>query len=349
MVALASGKNKISSSGSVGKVENIVTLVDNTVTNEEVIGALASYNYFAKREIYGDTKLNMGRKKDSEVGEFSGAIGKDCTASAMYSVAMGESSVASGKYTLAKGNNVEARGECSSAEGYRTISSGYYSHAEGANTESKGWYSHAEGNNTLSSGENAHAEGKETIASGESAHAQGISTQAIGENSHAQGKGSIANGNQSSASGENTIASGENQTVIGKYNIEDASSTYAFVIGGGVDSENRKDIHTIDWAGNCKYTGDVVATDGLGNEVSLLELANSTANGIYIETVNGNGTKEIIITHNIGNQHASARVYDVVTNEEVVFGTETVSSMALKLTSDIVLTEDMSFKVVISI
>ena len=336
----------ISASGQVG---NIVTIVDSTVTNNEVIGAKASYDFFAKREIYGDTVLNMGRKEDSEVGQFSGAIGKDCTASAMYSVAMGESSVASGKYTLAKGNAVVASGECSSAEGYCSTSSGYYSHAEGANTESKGWYSHSEGNNTLASGESSHTEGKDTIASGESAHAQGTSTQAIGDNSNAQGRETIAKGNQSSASGYGTIANGDCQTVIGAYNIEDISSTHAFVVGGGTSDENRKNIHTIDWAGNSKYTGDVIATDTFGNEISLLALAESNLSGIYIETFNGNNSNSVLITHNIGNQNVSTHVYDAKTNEEVVFGVEPISSTALTLTSDIILTEDMSFKIVVSI
>ena len=188
-------------SGSGGQIGNIITLIDNTVTNDEVIGALASYNYFAKRAIYADENIHMGRKEGSVIGRYSGAIGKDCVASEMYSVAMGNEATASGMYSLAKGNGATASGDCSSAEGYCTVASGYYSHAEGANSESKGWYSHAEGNTTLAKSQNSHTEGLKTITEGQSAHAEGEETLAKGDNSHTQGKLTIANGLQSSAAG----------------------------------------------------------------------------------------------------------------------------------------------------
>lgn len=336
-------------SGSGGQIGNIITIVDNTVTNSEVIGAKASYEYFAKREIYGDTVLNIGRKEGSEVGQFSGAIGKDCVASAMYSVAMGEGSVASGKYTLAKGNSVTASGECSSAEGYETTSSGWYSHAEGANTESKGWYSHAEGNTTLSKAQNSHCEGFKTITEGQSAHAEGEETLAKGDNSHTQGKLTIANGLQSSAEGLGTIASGDNQTVLGKYNLEDKNHTYALIIGSGVDDSSRNNIYTIDWAGNGKHNGDVIATDAYGNEVSLLTLANNIGGGFYTETFVGNNSKSITINHNIGNPNVSAKVYDATTNKEVEFEIELTSGINLTLKSDILLTPDMKFKIIVTL
>ena len=350
-------------SGSGGQIGNIVTIVDNTVTNDEVIGALASYNYFAKRAIYADENIHMGRKEGSVIGRYSGAIGKDCVASEMYSVAMGNEATASGMYSLSKGNGTTASGDCSSAEGYCTVASGYYSHAEGANSESKGWYSHAEGanseskgwyshaegNTTLSKGMNSHAEGHETLAEGESSHAQGTSTKAIGDNSNAQGKETIANGAQSSAEGLGTIASGDNQTVMGKYNFEDKSSTYAFIIGNGTDNTNRKNIYEVDWAGNGKYYGDVIATDAFGNEVSLLTLANNNSSGFYTETFVGNDSKSVVINHNLGNQNVCVKVYDTTTNKEVEFEIELTSGINLTLRSDITLTPDMKFKIIVTL
>lgn len=335
--------------GSGGQIGNIITLIDNTVTNDEVIGALASYNYFAKRAIYADENIHMGRKEGSVIGKYSGAIGKDCVASEMYSVAMGNEATASGMYSLAKGNGATASGDCSSAEGYCTIASGYYSHAEGANSESKGWYSHAEGNTTLSKAQNSHCEGFKTITEGQSAHAEGEETLAKGDNSHAQGKLTIANGLQSSAEGLGTIASGDNQTVLGKYNLEDKTHTYALIIGSGVDDSSRNNIYTIDWIGNGKYNGDVIATDIYGNEVSLLTLANNIGGGFYTETFVGNNSKSITINHNIGNPNVSAKVYDATTNKEVEFEIELTSGINLTLKSDILLTPDMKFKIIVTL
>ena len=335
--------------GSGGQIGNVITIIDNTVTNDEVIGALASYNYFAKRDIYGDENIHMGRKEGSVIGRYSGAIGKDCVASEMYSVAMGNEATASGMYSLAKGNGATASGDCSSAEGYCTVASGYYSHAEGANSESKGWYSHAEGNTTLSKAQNSHCEGFKTITEGQSAHAEGEETLAKGDNSHTQGKLTIANGLQSSAEGLGTIASGDNQTVLGKYNLEDKNHTYALIIGSGVDDSSRNNIYTIDWAGNGKYNGDVIATDSFGNEVSLLTLANNSSSGFYTETFVGNNSKSITINHNIGNPNVSAKVYDATTNKEVEFEIELTSGINLTLKSDILLTPDMKFKIIVTL
>lgn len=45
------------------------------------------------------------------------------------------------------------------------------------------------------------------------------------------------------------LTESEWQTVLGKYNVEDSSSTYALVIGGGTSTSNRKNIFTVDWNG----------------------------------------------------------------------------------------------------
>jgi hypothetical protein len=47
-------------------------------------------------------------------------------------------------------------------------------------------------------------------------------------------------------------------------------------VGGG-SATSRKNIHTLDWHGNAEYSGnitsggDVIATNGDGNNISLLE------------------------------------------------------------------------------
>ena len=91
----------------------------------------------------------------------------------------------------------------------------------------------AEGKETKASGNFSHAEGFSTTASAAYSHAEGRGTTASGTVSHAEGTDTVASGARSHASGYGTIAKGDNQTAIGKYNIEDTSNKYAFIIGNG--------------------------------------------------------------------------------------------------------------------
>ena len=196
------------------------------------------------------------------------------------------SSYAEGYFTI-------SNGVYSHAEGCLTIASGDCSHAEGNSAIASGDCSHAEGNSAIASGTSSHAEGYSTIASSESSHAEGSSTIASSESSHAEGSSTTASGTSSHAEGYSTIASSDYQHVQGKYNIEDTSSTYAHIVGGGTSSSNRKNIHTLDWNGNAVFSGDVTATDSNGNTVSLL---NSTINSDTIVSISNGGTGYNTIT-----------------------------------------------------
>lgn len=130
-------------------------------------------------------------------------------------------------------------GDCSVAEGLNCIASGAHSHAEGAETWSNGLRSHTEGFGTKTDAPFAHAEGYDTVVNGQSGHSEGMGT----------------------------IASGSNQHVQGKFNVEDTEDKYAHIVGGGT-SDDRKNIHTLDWEGNAVFAGDVsngngVTLDGL--------------------------------------------------------------------------------------
>lgn len=127
---------------------------------------------------------------------------------------------------------------------------GAYSIAEGAYTTASGPCAHAEGWRTHATGQESHAEGFYSRASGNNSHAEGDSTEATGRNSHAEGEGTDATGYCSHAEGELTIASGSCQHVQGKYNVEDSNGVYAFIIGGGTATYNRKNIFAVDWDGN---------------------------------------------------------------------------------------------------
>ena len=145
--------------------------------------------------------------------------------------------------------------------------------AEGSGTKANGNYSHAEGYSTIASGAYSHAEGRSSTASGSVSHAEGTDTVASGIRSHAGGYG--------------TIAKGDNQTAIGKYNVEDVSNKYAFIIGNGTSS-TRKNALTVDWSGNVESDGKKLATEEYVN-----------ANGGKIDSISVNGSAQEIVDKNV--------------------------------------------------
>ena len=190
--------------------------------------------------------------------------------------AEGKYTMASGDSSHAEGNTTTASGSSSHAEGVYTMASGDYgAHAEGEYTTASGHVSHAEGYYTTASGDSSHAEGDYTTASGEDSHAEGKRATASGYASHAEGEYTKASGKYAHAEGYHTTARSNNQHVQGKYNIEDTTSTYAHIVGGGTSNTDRKNIHTLDWNGNAVFSGDVTATKSDGTEVSLLSLKNT--------------------------------------------------------------------------
>ena len=143
----------------------------------------------------------------------------------------------------------DGTGLAATAEGDSTTASGYGSHAEGSGTTASGHRSHAEGSGTTASRYGSHAEGDSTTASGDSSHAEGYNTTASGHRSHAEGYF--------------TTAASANQHVQGKYNVVDNSSLYAHIVGGGTSSNARKNIHTLDWAGNAMFAGTLTCATSL--------------------------------------------------------------------------------------
>lgn len=95
-------------------------------------------------------------------------------------------------------------------------------------------------------------------ASGMYAHAEGTNTNASGLFSHTEGAGSVASGNAAHAEGEYTTAASLAQHAQGKFNVEDADGKYAHIVGNGIGTSNRSNAHTIDWAGNAWFSGDVL-------------------------------------------------------------------------------------------
>ena len=171
--------------------------------------------------------------------------------------------------------NANGVAECSGT------ATGSNSHAEGGGTTAAGEASHAEGAGaqTTSSARAAHAEGSQTAASAAAAHAEGVGSTASGAAAHAEGQQAQARGAASHAEGTGTIAGSASQHVSGKYNVTDSSDVYAEIVGNGT-SETSSNARTLDWDGNAWHAGDVVATDGNGNEVSLVGLKESVYNPV---------------------------------------------------------------------
>lgn len=251
-------------------VDQIMAMVDSLKGIKDDL--LALINSKAEKVIYGDNSINLGRKEGTTIGNNSVALGSNTTAIASCSHAEGASTTAIASCSHAEGYETTASGMESHAEGRKTTASGDYSHAEGASTKATAIASHAEGMSTKATGSEAHAEGYDTTASDSQSHAEGYKTVASGEGSHAENGWCQAKGSYSHAEGISTIASGESQHVQGKYNVEDTEGKYAHIVGGGIGSANRKNIHTLDWNGNAEFAGDVVAHDADGNSVSLLSV-----------------------------------------------------------------------------
>lgn len=147
------------------------------------------------------------------------------------------------------------------------VAVGDYSHAEGIGTIAFKHYSHAEGYHTKTLGYSSHAEGNETIASGGHSHAEGSGTTASATCAHAEGSDTIASAMMTHAGGYCTIAASYCQTAIGRYNIEDSSDKYAFIIGNGNVIDGRSNALAVTWDGEIESaTGKVLSSNDFTDE-----------------------------------------------------------------------------------
>lgn len=238
------------------------------------------------------------------------AMGYQSEATGAGSIALGHTSKASGDYSFAAGGLLNDKG--TAATGDRSVAIGCNNLASGSGAISLGVFSDSEGLGSVAI--NAKASGKRSIAIGgtssvplggasntsrataeESVAIGGYRNSATGEGSAAIGGyqngatgyrstavgGGInkANARYSFVTGEYCIASGDNSHVIGKYNVEDADSVYAEIVGNGA-SDGRSNARTLDWDGNCwvagKYTcgadnDEVVLTKDLNSAVESLQ------------------------------------------------------------------------------
>ena len=231
--------------------------------SDDDIGGSYAHAEGVESEAYGRGSHAEGESTYAK-GDYSHAEGGNCAASGKYSHAEGcndqngHATIAKGMASHAEGAGSNANGYGSHSEGNSTIAEGDYSHAEGYESKAIGGVTHAEGFKTVANGLRSHVEGiqSETGSEGTAAHAEGWGTHANGAGSHSEGIYTYANGIYSHAEGGDTIATAAYSHVQGKYNEEDTEKKYAHIVGGG-SSDNRKNIHTVDWNGNAWYEGGI--------------------------------------------------------------------------------------------
>lgn len=129
--------DKVDIDSSTNLAEKLVE-IDNKFEDLEAGG-------YASKDIYGDEKINLGRKVGTTGGPYSVTIGRDVSAAGTCSLAEGNGTAASGNYSHSEGYATTAGGEASHSEGDGTIASGDYSHSEGYRTIASGWAQHVQG------------------------------------------------------------------------------------------------------------------------------------------------------------------------------------------------------------
>ena len=251
--------------------------------------------YLDKKNPTGVGSFGMNRKINSDIGEHSVALGKDCVASGASSISAGSSAKATELTAQAFGFGTIANARFSHAEGYNSkvsidaseevianepeTGAGRYGHAEGFVTLVTGGIgAHAEGALTLASGDSSHAEGESTTASGDQSHAEGYKTTASGVQSHAEGyqttaskDGSHAEGYQTTASGHYSHAEGNQTTASGRYSHAEgigtiASSDYQHVQGHcNVEDSSGIYAHIVGNGANLSSRSNAHTLDWSGN------------------------------------------------------------------------------------
>lgn len=120
------------------------------------------------------------------------------------------------------------------------------------------------------------------------------SLEASGKGSHSEGIGTIAKGNA--------------QHVQGKYNLPNTSD--AFIIGNGINENNRSNLYSIDWEGNSVQKGKIESTDII---IQKILPDGSTSKRSLSNSEDKDNKISIITSFSTNDQYPSAKaVYDYV-------------------------------------
>ena len=194
---------------------------------------------------------------------------------------------ASGQNSLALGLTTTASEVCAVAFGRGTT-------ASGSNSLNGGDGGSSTGNNSIGFGYYARAHGSSSACFGKQNWADGDFSTALGQATEATGDWSTSMGEYTRAKGEHTVAMGYQSTAetpislsIGTWNSSNRTSdNTAFVIGNGVDNDNKSDAFHVDFDGNVTASGDIEA-DAL-TTTNQLTAKNISVGGSNTVTSSGN-------------------------------------------------------------
>jgi hypothetical protein len=295
------GKNINATDGAVrinGDDGFLVTGIFGTgnIINTEITGAGTRMFFNPRKAAFRAGSVFGNEWDDSNIGDFSIALGRGTIASNTYDIAIGFGSTASGSYST-----------------------------------TLGWANTASGAYSFSMGQNSTASGFQSTVLGYLSNATEDNSMVFGNNSIASGDNSFALGNYTTASGINSMAFGNNLTsesgyesVFGTFNTDYTpiningfnNADRLFVIGNGTNATNLSNALTIFKDGrmniNDAYTmptsdgtnGQVMQTNGSGTvswatpstatddqQIDVLSLTGDTLNislqddGIATQTV----------------------------------------------------------------
>ena len=240
----------------------------------------------------GLTSTAMGKNTIAS-GDYSTVMGGFTKASEQYSTAMGYQTTASAPRAVAMGSGTLASGDSSTAMGIDTKASGGSSTATGSLTEASGTFSTAMGASTTASGDYSTTMGSQTTSSGFISTAMGAQTTSSGASSTAMGDSTTASGERSTSLGYKTTASDRSSLVVGQYNLLGSTVTNsatqfstdntAFVIGNGVNLDNRSDALTVLFDGTTTIAGDLNLNSDARLKANIISLGSTLAKLLQID------------------------------------------------------------------
>ena len=179
-------------------------------------------NTYAKKSIYGDTEVSLGRKSGTISGSYSAVLG-------------GYGNTASGSYSFVLGDNNTAESDWSSALGGsdNTASGNYSAVLGGSDNTASGSYS--------------------AVLGGYGNTASGSYSAVLG------GYGNTASGGYSAAMGYRLLAESDFSTVCGRHNARMASQT-AFVVGNGIGISQLSNAFSVMFSGVVKAKSTITGS-----------------------------------------------------------------------------------------
>lgn len=227
-ISLGGGGGGGSSEDIVG-IQNAISELQNDINEMQNAPAAKINGVKLAGELDSKTDLKIAGK----ICESGGAvIGEKCDATDN-ALAAGYGCTAIDGGAVAIGNSNKAHGSCAIALGMNCTTEAKYSAAIGQNNTVSGQCACAIGNGCV-------AKGSPSIAIGESCNATDVGSIAIGTGAKAV-KG--------------------RQIALGRYNSEDTSGKYVFIIGNGKGNTNRSNAIAIDWDGKIYVNNSETGVD----------------------------------------------------------------------------------------